>query len=77
MQAEVPALGYSPQQVADLEATLNAAEADTVLYATPVDLARLVQCNKPMAAVEYELRERGALLEELLGRVDSRSFGGA
>jgi predicted GTPase len=77
MKTEVPALGYSPQQAADLAATLNAAEADVVLYATPVDLARLVKVNKPMAAVEYELRERGAMLEELLGRLDQRFFKAA
>ncbi len=37
---EIPALGYSPQQLADLEATLNASDADLVLYSTPSDLAR-------------------------------------
>ncbi len=75
LKTEVPALGYSPQQVADLAATLNAAEADAVVYATPVNLARLVRVNKPMAAVEYELRERGPGLEALLGKLDRRFFG--
>ena len=37
---KIPALGYSPQQLADLEATLNASDADLVLYSTPSDLAR-------------------------------------
>lgn len=75
LKTEVPALGYSPQQVADLAATLNAAEADAVVYATPVDLARLVKVKKPMAAVEYELRERGPELEALLGKLDGKFFG--
>ena len=75
LKTEVPALGYSPQQVADLAATLNAAEADAVVYATPVDLARLVKVKKPMAAVEYELRERGPELEALLGKLDRKFFG--
>lgn len=74
LKTEVPALGYSPQQVADLAATLNAAEADAVVYATPVDLSRLVKVNKPLVAVEYELRERGGVLEELLGKLDRRFF---
>ncbi len=76
LKTEVPALGYSPQQVADLAATLNATPADAVVYATPVDLSRLVKVNKPMAAVEYELRERGPELEALLGRLDTRFFQG-
>ncbi|MDA0264958.1 MAG: GTPase [Chloroflexi bacterium] len=76
MESEVPALGYSPAQLADLEATLNAAEADLVLFATPVDLARLVSVNKPMAAVEYEFRERGAELSEILADFDLRRLVG-
>jgi predicted GTPase len=66
MEVEVPALGYSPEQRADLQATLNAAEVDLVVYATPVDLSRLVTINKPMAAVEYEFKERGPQLRKIL-----------
>ena len=76
MEAEVPALGYSPAQLADLEATLNAAEADLVLYATPVDLARLVTVDKPMVAVEYELKERDDQLTEILTEFDYRRLTG-
>jgi len=76
MEAEVPALGYSPAQWAGLEATLNAAEADLVLYATPVDLARLVTVAKPMVAVEYELKERGDQLTEILTEFDYRRLTG-
>ncbi|MDA1129090.1 MAG: GTPase [Chloroflexi bacterium] len=70
MKAEVPALGYRQDQLADLEATLNAAEVDLVLYSTPVDLARLVTVNKPMVAVEYEMQERGGQLTEILTEFD-------
>ena len=37
---KIPALGYSPQQLAGLEATLNASDVDLVLYSTPSDLTR-------------------------------------
>ena len=51
----VPAMGYDPLQVRELEATLNAVDADLVLSATPIDLTRLVQLNKPITRVGYEL----------------------
>jgi predicted GTPase len=53
----VPAMGYGPAQVADLEATLNRAEADIVLSATPIDLTRLLHLNKPITRVHYELAQ--------------------
>ena len=53
----VPAMGYSPQQVADLEATLRATPADVVLAGTPIDLAGLVAPDKPVIRVRYDLVE--------------------
>ena len=76
MESEVPALGYNLEQLADLEATLNAAAADLVLYATPVDLSRLVDVNKPMVAVEYELQERGSQLTDILTEFDYHRLTG-
>ena len=76
MEVEVPALGYSAEQLADLQATLNAAEADLVVYATPVDLSRLVTVNKPMAAVDYEFKERGSQLRNILTEFDDRLLTG-
>jgi predicted GTPase len=54
----LPAMGYGPQQVADLEATLmKAAEGgiDAVAVGTPIDLARLVRIPVPHTRVRYEL----------------------
>ncbi len=51
----VPAMGYGTAQIAELEATLNAVDADLVLSATPIDLTRLVSLNKPITRVRYEL----------------------
>ncbi|MDJ0913487.1 MAG: cyclic 2,3-diphosphoglycerate synthase [Desulfobacterales bacterium] len=50
----LPAMGYSREQIADLEQTINAAECDVVLCATPVNLANLLQINKPTVRVRYE-----------------------
>ena len=53
----VPAMGYGPAQIGELEATLNAADADLVLSATPIDLTRLLKLNKPITRVRYELAQ--------------------
>jgi predicted GTPase len=63
----LPAMGYSAGQIADLEETINAADADLVLLATPVDLRKLIQIDKPALRVSYELREMGSPnLEDVL-----------
>ena len=53
----LPAMGYGAAQVKDLEATLNAVPADAVLAATPIDLTRLMQLQKPVVRVRYDLVE--------------------
>jgi predicted GTPase len=55
----VPAMGYGPAQVSELEATLNAVDADLVLSATPIDLTRVLHLNKPITRVRYELAQVG------------------
>ncbi len=57
LQPLLPAMGYGPAQVAELEATLNAIDADIVLSATPIDLTRVLTLNKPIVRVRYELVE--------------------
>jgi predicted GTPase len=55
----VPAMGYGATQIGELEATLNAIDADIVLSATPIDLNRLLELNKPITRVRYELVQVG------------------
>ncbi len=55
--AILPAMGYSDQQIADLEATINATPCDVVVEGTPIDLTRVLKTNKPIAEVTYELEE--------------------
>jgi predicted GTPase len=57
----VPAMGYGAAQVRELEATLNAVDADIVLSATPIDLNRLLELNKPITRVRYELAQVGGV----------------
>jgi len=53
----LPALGYRPEQVAELSATIAAVPCDLVLAATPIDLARLVQVDTPIVRVSYAIVE--------------------
>ena len=63
----IPAMGYGPAQIAELEETLNAVDADLVLSATPIDITRVLKLNKPITRVHYELAQVGGLpLEELI-----------
>jgi predicted GTPase len=63
----VPAMGYGTAQIRELEATLNAVDADLVLCATPIDLTRVLTLTKPMTRVRYDLVEAGGTpLAELI-----------
>ena len=63
----LPAMGYSDQQIRELEETIHATPADQVLIATPIDLGRLIQIDKPAHRVRYELQVIGRpTLEEII-----------
>jgi len=64
----LPAAGYSDEQVADLEKTVNAVDCDYVIIGTPIDLRRVITIDKPSVRVLYELDVQGQpTLEEILG----------
>ena len=63
----LPAMGYSKAQITDLEKTINDADCDLVVFATPIHLTRIVSINKPALRVRYEYEDRGEpRLEEVL-----------
>ncbi len=57
--ALLPAMGYSDQQVRDLEATIDRVPCDVVIVGTPIDLSRIVKIRKPVVRARYELQEIG------------------
>jgi predicted GTPase len=66
----LPAMGYSDQQIADLETTINATPCDVVVEGTPIDLTRVLKVNKPIAEVTYELEEmEPGVIEQMVRRV--------
>ena len=71
----VPAMGYYDEQIAELEQTINAADADLVLIATPIDLGQLITINKPALRVTYALEDMGdtslsAVVNNFLSQTD-------
>ncbi len=52
-------MGYGREQMADLEETINRTPVDLVIVATPIDLAQLIDIDKPSQRVRYELQEIG------------------
>ncbi len=63
----LPAMGYGDEMTRDLEITINNSDVDLVISATPIDLTRVINVNKPMQRVRYELQEIGLpTLEDIL-----------
>jgi predicted GTPase len=63
----LPAMGYSKEQVRDLERTINNADCDLVLFATPIHLTRVLNIKKPAIRVRYEYQDHGEpVLEDVL-----------
>jgi predicted GTPase len=55
----LPAMGYGPKQIKELEETIDAVPCDLVLSGTPIDLSRVLKSQKPVVHVRYELDEIG------------------
>ncbi len=67
MDKVVPSTGYSPEQIKDLEETLNIIPADVVVAGTPIRLDRVVRVNKPIVQVRYEVEIiEGKTIEEMV-----------
>jgi predicted GTPase len=59
IDAVLPAMGYTRDQVRDLEKTINDADCDLVLFATPIQITRLLTLDKPALRVRYEYTDHG------------------
>jgi predicted GTPase len=53
----LPAMGYSPEQIRELEQTIQNTPSDVVVSGTPIDLTRVLRVNRPLVRVRYELKE--------------------
>lgn len=66
LEKVLPAMGYSAQQIRDLEATIRNADCDVVVSGTPHDLGRLLSVDVPIVRVRYELAEKNVTLASVL-----------
>jgi predicted GTPase len=69
----LPAVGYDAAQLEGLRRTLEDADADVVVCATPIDLGKLVKIAKPIIRARYDLAELrdpglGAAVDELFAK---------
>ena len=55
----LPAVGYHPTQLQALKETIDAAEADVVISATPCDLSAVIEIDKPVVRAQYQFAEAG------------------
>lgn len=63
----LPAMGYNKDQIHDLERTIQNAECDLVLFATPIHLPLVLTLHKPALRVRYEYKDFGSpTLKEIL-----------
>jgi predicted GTPase len=73
----LPALGYDGPQLQALNDTLNAANADVVISATPLDLQALIACNKPIVRAHYRYEDAGTpMLADTIERFLTEAFRG-
>lgn len=50
----LPAMGYSQEQIKELEETIKKVDCDVVVIATPVDLKKIMKINKQTVKVSYD-----------------------
>lgn len=58
----LPAMGYSHQQIMDMQETINKVPCEVVVSGTPIDISKLIKINKPLVTVKYNLKERAGSL---------------
>ncbi len=71
----LPAVGYGGEQLAALSDTIVRVDADVVIVATPIDLAALIEIERPCIRVRYEYADAGEptlgrIVDEFLGRLN-------
>jgi predicted GTPase len=53
----LPAMGYSAEQLRDLELTIAGSDCDVVIVATPIDLSRLITIPQPTVRATYSVTD--------------------
>jgi predicted GTPase len=74
----LPAMGYGDEQIAELQETIQKSNAEVVVVGTPIDLVRLIEIDKPVVKVSYDLAlDEADVLDDLLQSAIERRKGNA
>ncbi len=66
----LPALGYSAEQIQEMNEVIENVDCDVVLSATPIDITRVLKVNKPIVRVKYASEEvEGTPLADMVKKV--------
>jgi predicted GTPase len=57
----LPAMGYSDEQLHELEQTIDACDCDVVVTGTPIDLSHIIRSRHPIRHASYALEETGGV----------------
>ena len=58
LNAILPAMGYSAEQIQDLEDTIKACNAEVLIDASPADLSHLMNLEIPVVRVRYRFKQK-------------------
>lgn len=72
LEQVLPTMGYSDEQIQDLEATIRNADPDIIVSGTPHDLSRIIDVDAPIVRVRYDLDEKNVTLVEVLDKLAPR-----
>ena len=62
----LPAMGYSDEQVRELEETVKNADPDVVVSGTPHDLSRVIGIDVPVVRVRYDVVTKNISFDQIL-----------
>lgn len=73
----LPALGYSVEQLQELQDSINSVDCEAVVLGTPADLRRRIRITKPTVKVKFEGRDSGepkftSYLEEIFREIKAQ-----
>jgi len=66
LKSVVPAVGYYPKQIADLEETINRSDAQVVVSGTPTDIRGYLNIKIPIAHIRYDIE--GKEIDAIIGK---------
>ncbi|MDY6769346.1 MAG: GTPase, partial [Candidatus Nanohaloarchaea archaeon] len=64
----LPAMGYSDEQLRELEESINTADCDAVVAGTPIDLSSIVDVDRPVVNVYYHIEEKNLSFSDVIDR---------